>query len=75
MRIGIRGSGPMGSRLGTLFARTGHDMVFNDSHNRDTRHQLVENVGGHATVGTPAEAASDADAVLLAVQLDAREGT
>jgi 8-hydroxy-5-deazaflavin:NADPH oxidoreductase len=28
MRIGILGSGLMGAKLGTLFARAGHDVVF-----------------------------------------------
>jgi 3-hydroxyacyl-CoA dehydrogenase len=28
VRIGILGSGLMGGKLGTLFARTGHDVVF-----------------------------------------------
>jgi predicted dinucleotide-binding enzyme len=28
MRIGIFGSGLMGGKLGTLFARAGHDVVF-----------------------------------------------
>jgi predicted dinucleotide-binding enzyme len=28
MRIGILGSGLMGGKLGTLFARAGHEIVF-----------------------------------------------
>jgi predicted dinucleotide-binding enzyme len=28
MRVGILGSGLMGAKLGTLFARAGHDVVF-----------------------------------------------
>lgn len=28
MRIGILGSGLMGSKLGTIFARAGHEVVF-----------------------------------------------
>jgi len=28
MRVGILGSGLMGGKLGTLFARAGHDVVF-----------------------------------------------
>ncbi len=30
MRIGILGSGLMGGKLGTLFARAGHDVVIAD---------------------------------------------
>jgi predicted dinucleotide-binding enzyme len=67
MRIGILGSGLMGSKLGTLFARAGHDVVFSYSRTNKKLRQLVRDVGGHARAGTPAEAASDSDAVLLAV--------
>ena len=31
MRIGIPGSGLMGARLGTIFARAGHEVVFSYS--------------------------------------------
>jgi len=31
MRIGILGSGLMGSKLGTIFARAGHDEAFSYS--------------------------------------------
>ena len=32
MRIGILGSGLMGGKLGTLFARAGHEVVFSYAH-------------------------------------------
>jgi 8-hydroxy-5-deazaflavin:NADPH oxidoreductase len=28
MRVGVLGSGLMGSKLGTIFARAGHEVVF-----------------------------------------------
>jgi predicted dinucleotide-binding enzyme len=31
MRIGILGSGLMGSKLGTIFARAGHEVIFSYS--------------------------------------------
>ena len=34
MRIGILGSGLMGSKLGTILARAGHDVVFSYSRSR-----------------------------------------
>jgi len=34
MRIGILGSGLMGGKLGTLFARAGHDVVFSYARQR-----------------------------------------
>jgi hypothetical protein len=34
MRIGILGSGLMGGKLGTLFARAGHEVVFSYARTR-----------------------------------------
>jgi hypothetical protein len=67
MRIGILGSGLMGGKLGTLFARAGHDVVFSYSHSDKKLRQLARNAGANARAGTPAEAAADADVLLLAV--------
>jgi predicted dinucleotide-binding enzyme len=67
MRIGIIGSGLMGSKLGTIFARAGHDVVFSYSRSDKKLQKLADAAGARARAGTPAEAASDADAVLLAV--------
>ena len=67
MRIGILGSGLMGSKLGTILANAGHRVVF--SYSRDERKllRLATAAGKTASAGTPAEAAREADAVLLAV--------
>jgi len=67
MRIGILGSGLMGAKLGTIFARAGHDVVFSYSHSETKLKRLARDAGGRAHAGTPAEAAQDADALLLAV--------
>ena len=67
MRIGILGSGLMGGKLGTIFARAGHDVVFSYSHSKAKLEKLARDAGGQARAGTPAEAARDADALLLAV--------
>jgi 8-hydroxy-5-deazaflavin:NADPH oxidoreductase len=67
MRIGILGSGLMGGKLGTIFARAGHDVVFSYSHSKVKLEKLARDAGGQARAGTPAEAARDADALLLAV--------
>ena len=67
MRIGILGSGLMGSKLGTIFARAGHDVVFSYSHDRQKLERLAKDAGAHAHAGTPADAARDADAILIAV--------
>jgi len=67
VRIGILGSGLMGAKLGTIFVRAGHDVVFSYSHDPAKLERLARNAGGPARAGSPAEAARDADAVLLAV--------
>lgn len=67
MRVGILGSGLMGSKLGTIFARAGHDVVFSYSRSEKKLQQLARDAGKSARFGTPADAARDADAVLLAV--------
>ena len=67
MHIGILGCGLMGSKLGTLFARAGHDVTFSYSRSRQKLERLARNAGAKAHAGTPAEAARDADAILLAV--------
>lgn len=67
MRIGILGSGLMGGKLGTIFARAGHEVVFSYSRSRRKLERLARDAKGKARAGTPAEAAHDADALLLAV--------
>ena len=67
MRIGILGSGRMGGKLGTLFARVGHDVVFSYARSEQKLKRLARNAGKTARAGTPREATRDADAVLLAV--------
>ena len=67
MRIGILGSGLMGGKLGTIFARAGHEVVFSYSHSTQKLNKLARDAGKKARAGTPAEATQDADALLLAV--------
>jgi 8-hydroxy-5-deazaflavin:NADPH oxidoreductase len=67
MRIGILGSGLMGGKLGTLFARAGHEVVFSYSRKPEKLKRLAREAGGKARAGTPREAAEKADALLLAV--------
>jgi 8-hydroxy-5-deazaflavin:NADPH oxidoreductase len=67
MRIGILGSGLMGAKLGTIFARAGHEVVFSYARSNEKLKKLAREAGRNARPGTPAEATKDADAVLLAV--------
>ncbi len=67
MRVGILGSGLMGGKLGTIFARAGHEVVFSYARTSEKLKKLARDAQGNARAGTPGEAAKEADAVLLAV--------
>jgi predicted dinucleotide-binding enzyme len=67
MRVGILGSGLMGGKLGTIFARVGHEVVFSYARSSDKLERLARDALGNARAGAPVEAAKDADAILLAV--------
>jgi predicted dinucleotide-binding enzyme len=67
MRVGILGSGLMGGKLGTIFARAGHEVVFSYARSEQKLQALARDAKGKARAGTPREAAQDADAILLAV--------
>ena len=67
MRIGILGSGLMGAKLGTIWARAGHEVVFSYARSEQKLKRLAADAKGKARAGTPGEAARDADALLLAV--------
>jgi predicted dinucleotide-binding enzyme len=67
MRIGILGSGLMGGKLGTLFARAGHEVVFSYARSERKLKRLAREAGGRARAGTPADAARESDVLLLAV--------
>src|SRR2546425_1100583 len=67
VRVGILGAGLMGGKLGTIFARAGHDVVFSYSHSERKLKRLAREARGQARAGTPREAALNADALLLAV--------
>jgi 8-hydroxy-5-deazaflavin:NADPH oxidoreductase len=67
MRVGILGSGLMGGKLGTIWARAGHEVVFSYARSERKLKKLAREARGNAKAGTPADAARDADALLLAV--------
>src|SRR5580765_5585653 len=67
MRIGILGSGLMGGKLGTIFARAGHEVVFSYARSERKLKRLAREAGQRARAGTPADAARDSDVLLLAV--------
>ncbi len=65
MKIGIVGSGLMGSKLGRLWALCGHDVTFSYSRSPQKLERLAREAG--AAQGSVGDAVAGADAVLLAV--------
>ena len=70
MRIGLIGSGMIGSTLAELWVKAGHDVRLSSRHSNDLK-ALADKLGPRATVGTPADAAQFGRVVLLAVPLKA----
>ena len=66
LRIGIIGSGQIGGSVGLRWAEAGHQILFS-SRNPDSLGELVEQAGGNARAGYPADAAEFGDIVLVAV--------
>jgi 8-hydroxy-5-deazaflavin:NADPH oxidoreductase len=66
IKIGIIGSGNIGSTLGTFWAKAGHQVLFS-SRNPENLKQLVESVGLLARAGTVTEAIAFGDVILIAV--------
>ncbi len=57
----------MGGKLGTIFARAGHEVVFSYARSEQKLKRLARDAKGKARPGAPRDAAQEADAVLLAV--------
>jgi hypothetical protein len=56
----------MGGKLGTIFARAGHEVVFSYARSQQKLKRLARDAQGNARAGTPLEAAQESDALLLA---------
>ena len=70
LKIGIIGSGHVGSALGGVWAKAGHEVMFSS---RDLNHdkKLAAEVGANARAGTPQEAAAFGQVLLFAVPYSA----
>jgi hypothetical protein len=66
VKIGVIGSGNVGSALGRVWARAGHPVMF-ASRNLDHDKKLAADIGANARAGTLAEAAAFGDVLLFAV--------
>jgi predicted dinucleotide-binding enzyme len=70
MKIGIIGSGHVGSALGGVWAKAGNEVMFS-SRNLDSDKKLAAEVGPTARAGTPPEAAAFGQVILFAVPYSA----
>ena len=66
IKIGVIGSGSVGSAIGRVWANAGHPVMFASRH-LDQDKQLAAKIGPNARAGTPAEAAAFGEVLLLAV--------
>jgi predicted dinucleotide-binding enzyme len=73
MRIGIIGAGMIGSTMARLWADAGHEVRVASRHLDELR-PLVAQLGAHGSAGTPAEAATFGDVVMMTVPLKAVPG-
>jgi len=70
LKIGIIGSGHVGSALGGVWARAGNEVMFS-SRNLENDKKLATEVGANARAGTPQEAAAFGQVILFAVPYSA----
>ncbi|MDJ0928175.1 MAG: NADPH-dependent F420 reductase [Gammaproteobacteria bacterium] len=74
--IAVIGTGRVGSALGPRFARLGHPVVYGSRDpSADKVQTLVRDSGDNARAATAAQAASDADIIVLAIPWHATETT
>lgn len=66
MKIGIIGSGNVGSALGKIWASNGNEIMFSSRHPEKLK-SLAESIGKNACYGLPAEAAKYGEVVVLSV--------
>jgi predicted dinucleotide-binding enzyme len=66
MKIGIIGSGNVGSAIGAVWVNAGHEVMFS-SRNIEHDRSLAARLGAGARAGTPREAAAFGDVVMVSV--------
>jgi hypothetical protein len=70
LKIGIIGSGHVGSALGGVWAKAGNEVMFS-SRDLDNDKKLAAEIGANARAGTPQEAAAFGQVILFAVPYSA----
>ena len=66
VKIGIIGSGDVGSAIGAVWVKAGHEVMFSSRHIEHNQ-ALAARLGGGARAGTPREAAAFGDVVMVSV--------
>jgi 8-hydroxy-5-deazaflavin:NADPH oxidoreductase len=66
MKIGIIGSGNIGSTVGALWVKAGHQVLFSSRHPENLK-QLIDGLGPLARAGTVEEALSFSDVIFIGV--------
>ena len=66
MKIGIIGSGRIGSTFGGLWAKAGHEVMFSDRDPEQAK-RAMDGLGPRARIGSVPEAVAFGDAILIAV--------
>jgi hypothetical protein len=66
IKIGIIGSGNIGSTVGTLWVKAGHQVLFSSRHPEELK-QLIDSLGPLARAGTVREALTFGDVVFIGV--------
>lgn len=69
-KIGIVGSGRVGSALGAVWVKAGHEVMFS-SRNLEQDRALAQRLGGGAKAGTPRDAAAFGDVLMVALPYSA----
>jgi 8-hydroxy-5-deazaflavin:NADPH oxidoreductase len=70
MKIGIIGTGKIGSALATHWAKAGHELLLSSRHPEELQ-ELARSLGPKVRVGTPQEAARFGEVILLSVPYNA----
>jgi predicted dinucleotide-binding enzyme len=66
MKIGVIGSGRIGSTIGGLWVKAGHEVMFSDREAEQVK-RAIDGLGPRARAGSVAEAVAFGDAILIAV--------
>jgi len=66
LKIGIIGSGKVGSAIGAVWVTAGHEVMFSSRH-LDHDQSLAESLGAGAHAGTPREAAAFGEVLIVSV--------